>query len=73
MRGGLRGRGRSCVGISKQVVRMLPRSKQRLLFEMDFLKGVLTGRRAIGLVGSIFGPQPFLGANFVAFFWIYDV
>ena len=60
MRGELRGCETPFVGISKQIVRILPRSKQRVLLEMDFLEGVLTGRRAIGIVWS------FLGSTFLS-------
>jgi hypothetical protein len=34
---------------------MLPKPKQRVLFEMDFFEGVLTGRRAIGIVWLFLG------------------
>ena len=55
MRGGLGGGETPFVGISKQIVRMLSRPKQRVLFEMDFFEGVLTGRRAIGIVWLFLG------------------
>ena len=55
MRGGLGGCETPFVGISKQIVRMLPKPKQRVLFEMDFFEGVLTGRRAIGIVWLFIG------------------
>lgn len=61
MRGGLRGCETPFVGISKQIVRMLPRPKQRVLFEMDFFEGVLTGRRAIGIVWLFLGSTLLLG------------
>lgn len=61
MRGGLRGCETPFVGISEQIVRMLPRPKQRVLFEMDFFEGVLTGRRAIGIVWLFLGSTLLLG------------
>ena len=61
MRGGLRGCETPFVGISKQIVRMLPRPKQRVLFEMDVFEGVLTGPRAIEFVWLFLGSTLLLG------------
>ena len=61
MRGGLGGCETPFVGISKQIVRMLPKPKQRVLFEMDFFEGVLTGRRAIRIVWLFLGSTLLLG------------
>jgi len=72
MRGGLRGSARSCVGISKQVVRMLPRSKQSLLFEMDFCEECF--RRTPGYWNCLvdFWGSTLLSGHFLAFFRIYS-